>query len=129
MSLSDYIAGPGFPMPQSTAFTRLRATGKPSAANPERLVEDWAHPEELRVTGFLAASASSQSTQDDRRTTVSGATLTLADPHADVKLNDRIRTDPDDGRLWRVTGFPSADRNPFTGWQPTREIALEEVAG
>lgn len=131
MSILDDITpnGNGFGMPQATVYVRLRAERKPSNMNPDRTVEDWVNPEELMFTGFLASTSSIQTEDNNRRITTSTATLTVPDSTVDIAVNDRIRTEPDDGRLWRVAGFPSFDRNPFTGWQPTREIPLEEVTG
>ena len=61
--------------------------------------------------------------------TASTAYLTIPDSTADIRIGDRIRTDPDDGRLWEVDGFPSKDANAFTGWRPTLECRLTERKG
>ena len=121
--------GEGFPMPGTTAFTRLRAGRKPSAysSDPTRTVEDWTHPDRLEIHGALAASSSIRTPDGIREETTSTAVLTIPDPSADVRLGDRIEAP--DGRRWEVTGFPSNDVNAFTAWQPTLEIQLTEWRG
>lgn len=61
--------------------------------------------------------------------TTSTAVLTVTDPNADIRLGDRIRPEPADGRMWEVSGFPNRDVNAFTGWQPTLEVQLTEWKG
>jgi hypothetical protein len=110
-------------------FLRLRAAEISSEYNPERKSRDWDYPDMLEINGALSSSSSRRTPDALREQTTSNAILTLDDPDADVKLGDRIRPDPADGRCWEVTGFPSNDANPFTGWQPTLEINLTEYKG
>lgn len=132
MSAYEYIGMSregGFALPGATRFQRLRAKRVPNRYDPAHPGEDWTNPDTLDLMGALA-SASSVRTPDalDRETT-SVAYLTIADPAADVRVGDRIRPVPDDGRCWEVSGFPSRDVNAFTGWQPTMEASLTEWKG
>ena len=118
MSLFDDMnAGGGvFAMAGATSFVRLRAKRK-------------ANPYELVIMGALSSSSSTRTPDTLDTQTASTAYLTIPDPTADVKIGDRIRADPDDGRLWEVDGFPSKDANAFTGWRPTLECRLTERKG
>ncbi|GAA6124220.1 hypothetical protein BPY_23280 [Bifidobacterium psychraerophilum] len=117
-------------LPGATTFTRLRAQTASDSYNPADEVADWTKPpDDLDIEGSLSSSSSQRTPDGSREQTTSTAYLTIADPDADVRLGDRIRTNPDDGRLWEVSGFPSNDINPFTGWQPTLEVSLTEWKG
>lgn len=118
-----------FDTPQ--AFVRLRPQSSADSYNPQSQAADWTQPtNDLDIEEASLSSSSSQRTPNgNREQTTSTAYLTVADPDADIRLGDRIRTKPDDGRLWEVTGFPSSDINPFTGWQPTLEVSLTEWKG
>lgn len=132
MSVLDDIAngaGQGFSLTGATPFERLRAARIPDDSNPEQTAEDWEHPEILNLHGALSSSTSTRTPDALNNQTTSTAYLTIDDPNADVRVGDRIRTRPDDGRLWEVSGFPSRDVNGFTGWQPTLEIGLTEWRG
>lgn len=111
-------------------FIRLRARKTSDPYTPSATVDDWTKPaDEIPVYGALSSASSRRTPDANREPTTSGAYLTVTDPYCDILIGDRIRTEPDDGRLWDVTGFPSNDINPFTGWQPTREIQLTERRG
>lgn len=129
MSLLDSLGKASFAMGGATPFVRMRAGRKPDPYDPGQQIEDWDHPDELRLRGALASSSSTRTPDALRDQTSSTAYLTVNDPLADVRVGDRIRADPDDGRKWEVSGFPSKDVNAFTGWQPTLEIALSEWRG
>lgn len=118
MNALDYItkSSNGFSLSGATDFQRLRARRTPRAMNPKQTDEDWQHPDIIELRGALASSTST-------------AVLTIDNPKADVRIGDRIRAMPDDGRLWEVSGFPSNDVNAFSGWQPTLEIQLTEWRG
>lgn len=45
-------------------------------------------------------------------------------PSADVRQDDRIRFD---GVLYEVDVVPSANVNPFSGWQPVRVVPLRLI--
>lgn len=128
--LDDMNAGGGWRMPGATKWRRLRAKRKANPYNPAQNEPDWsAPPDELVIMGALASSSSMRTPDTLDTQTESTAYLTIPDPTADVKIGDRIRADPDDGRLWEVDGFPSKDVNAFTGWRPTLECRLTERKG
>lgn len=132
MSLLDDLnttTGNGFRLPGATAFQRLRARRVPDPYNPAQSVPDWTDPDVLDIRGALSSSSSTRTPDLSNIQTTSTAYLTIDDPDADVRIGDRIRATPDDGRQWEVSGFPSRDANGFTGWQPTLEIQLEEWKG
>lgn len=127
MSIIDDINTSG--LPAATRFMRLRASRKPDPYNPAQTTDDWTKPLILEVSGALASSTSTRTPDVLDVQTTSTAMLTIADPNADIRLGDRIRPEPDDGRMWEVSGFPSRDVNAFTGWQPTLEVQLTEWRG
>jgi hypothetical protein len=108
------------------AVIRLRAKTK---TDPYSQAEspDWSQdPDEVPIDGaFVAASSSVQSRQADRVQVITDKSL-YCDPGADVVELDRIKAG---GVTYSVTAVPSADVNPFTGWQPVQEIPLQEVRG
>lgn len=107
-------------------FVRKRASLKPDPYNPGRLVEDWTNPEIGTVEAYIASGTSAVQADPVRDRVQSDAQLVIDDPDADVKVRDLIELGD---RAWRVTGFPSTDINPFTGWQPTLVANLEEQRG
>ena len=129
--LDDLNAGGGvFAMAGATRFMRLRAKRKTNPYNPAQHEPDWSvPPDELVIMGVLSSSSSTRTPDTLDTQTASTAYLTIPDPDTDVKIGDRIRADPDDGRLWEVDGFPSKDANAFTGWRPTLECRLTERKG
>ena len=130
MSLLDDLnpAGGVFSMAGATRFMRLRAKRKTNPYNPAQNEPDWSvPPDELAIMGALASSSSMRTPDTLDTQTASTAYLTI--PTADIRIGDRIRADPDDGRLWEVDGFPSKDVNAFTGWRPTLECRLTERKG
>ena len=131
MNALDYItkSSNGFSLSGATDFQRLRARRTPRAMNPKQTDEDWQHPDIIELRGALASSTSTRLPDALDMQTTSTAVLTIDNPKADVRIGDRIRAMPDDGRLWEVSGFPSNDVNAFSGWQPTLEIQLTEWRG
>ena len=121
MNALDYItkSSNGFSLSGATDFQRLRARRTPRAMNPKQTDEDWQHPDIIELRGALASSTSTRLP----------AALDMQTTSTDVRIGDRIRAMPDDGRLWEVSGFPSNDVNAFSGWQPTLEIQLTEWRG
>lgn len=130
-SALDYLGhGSSFSVPGATKWRRLRAKRKANQYNPVQNEPDWSvPPDELVIMGALSSSSSTRTPDTLDTQTASTAYLTIPDPTADVKIGDRIRADPDDGRLWEVDGFPSKDANAFTGWRPTLECRLTERKG
>lgn len=130
MNALDYITGSTeFTLAGATSFQRLRARRIPRAMNPKQTDEDWEHPDIIEIRGALSSSTSTRIPDSLDLQTTSTAVLTIDNPKADVRIGDRIRAVPDDGRLWEVNGFPSNDVNAFSGWQPTLEIQLAEWKG
>ena len=108
---------------------RTRAGRRQDPVNPDRTIVDWGSPDELVMAGVIASSSSSSSVDGAREQTASTAVLTIPDAFADIRRGDLVERVPGDGRRWRVTGFPSFDTSPFTGWSPSTEAMLEEVVG
>lgn len=108
---------------------RTRAGRKPDPYNPDRTLEDWGNPDSIELPGFVSTAPAPESADGAREQVDSSATLTCPDPDADIRRGDAVERVPADGRKWRVVGFPSSDRSPFTGWRPTLTATLEEVVG
>ncbi|GAB2567489.1 hypothetical protein [Leucobacter ruminantium] len=88
---------------------------------------DWDDPDELDLEGAYVASSSTSARRDAARNELlEEKSLYLDDPHADVQAQDRIRAQ---GVTYQIDGMPTADVNPWTGWQPIREIPLTRVSG
>lgn len=119
----------GLTMPTARTWIRIRAGRKTDSTNPAATVADWTRPDETAIRGFLSSSSSTRTPGQTGEQTDSTAVLTIPDPTADIRIGDRIRAHPDDGRLWRVDGFPAADTSPFTGFRPTIEARLTETTG
>ena len=115
-------------MPFASTVRRTRPARVTDPYNPARKIDDWSRPDVSELSGFIASSSSVELPDGAREEATSTAVLTCA-PGSDVERGDRIETVPADGRVWIVTGFPSRDRSPFTGWRPTLEASLEEVVG
>lgn len=110
-----------------TKFERLRATATPDPYDPDsKGVPDWSKPQILEFEGFLTESTTSINSDGVRGQVYTGAMLTVTDPALDVQVGDRIRQGK---QIWQVSGRPSRDLSPFTGWQPTLEIPLENYQG
>lgn len=120
MSGSDFS---GFGRP----LKRLRAPLVEDPYNPARTVQDWdGEVDELTFNGFIATASSVMTPDGAREQAVTAVTLTVADPTVDIKRGDRIK---DGSHVYTVDVVPSVDANPFTGWQPTLEVGLQEVEG
>lgn len=127
--LDDLNAGGVWRMPGATKWRRLRARKVDDPYSGEQTGEDWNYPDVLEFTGALSSSSSMRTPDALREETTSTAYLTSTDPSLDIMPGDRIRSMPDDGRCWEVSGYPSRDANAFTSWQPTIEIPLSEYRG
>jgi len=109
-------------------FTRLRAQRRPDPYNPDASVEDWTlEPDELPLEGAWSSGASSFGSYPVRLHLTTSKQIVIFDPTADVREGDRVRDAA--GSVFTVTGRPEADRNPWTGWQPTLVLSVEEVTG
>lgn len=109
------------------SFLRLRARTKPDPYNPTRTVEDWAVPIELPLRGSWDSGGSSYGSDPVRDQLSTAKRIAVFTPSSDVREGDRIRAA--DGAIYTVTGRPSKDVNPWTGWQPTVVLDVEEVKG
>ena len=129
-SALDFIGGgQGFGFGAPETVVRMRAQYVQDPYSGEMVRQDWTHGDPERATLDGAAISSTGQVQADgsqRRNVEVTALLTLDDPTADVVLGDLI---VQGSRRWEVVETPETDRNPFTGWQPTRVIALKEVFG
>lgn len=106
---------------------RLRASLAADPYNPSRTVPDWdGEVDELTFNGFIATASSAMTPDGAREQAVTAVTLTVADPTVDIRRGDRIE---DGAHVYTVDVIPSVDANPFTGWQPTLEVGLQEVEG
>lgn len=82
----------------------------------------------ITVESASIASSSSVAVSSATRTELlTSKSLYCTDPTVDVQAGDRIRVAGDPPYYVHVR--PSADINPFTGWQPVVEIPLELVEG
>lgn len=122
----DWIGGGG-EFEFGETFVRLRAGTITDPYSGEPIGEDWAHPDEEPLDGaYFSSQGSTDSDGEVRRQTATGKQLIIPDPDADVQRGDRIRQGT---RVWSIVGFPEADKNPFTGWQPTLVVDVEDFKG
>lgn len=125
MGWLDELDTKGFPHGETA--TRMRRKELTDPYSHTVTLGDWSDPDELTLDGAFVASSSTSSRSDEARTQLLEAkSLYLEDPDADVHEQDRIRAG---GVTYKIDGIPSADTNPWTGWQPVREIPLTRVVG
>ena len=127
--LDDVGASTDMEFPEGVTVQRLRA-GRTWDPYSETYIEgDWDNPDVLDLPGAFIAQASTSSTQTEHRTQVlETKSLYLTEPDADVREGDRVRVWPAGAQL-TVGGVPAADTNPWTGWQPVREVPLTWFGG
>ena len=114
--------------PHGHTVYRLRAASIPDPYNPdEEIAGDWDNPDIEPIPGAFIAQSSTLSLRDATRTQALESKSLFCDPHADVLKDDRIRDGEAGAPIYQVDGIPTADVNPFTGWQPVREIPLERA--
>ncbi|MDZ4045172.1 MAG: hypothetical protein U1E32_05265 [Rhodoglobus sp.] len=109
--------------------------------NPSRQVEGDFDPELTitltaeDLTGAAVMPSSSVAPLDATRSQIlTQESLYLSDPTADVRPRDRIRVggtaeDFTSGTPYIVEVVPAAPMNPFTGWQPVKEVPLQNKIG
>ncbi len=113
--------------PHGVTVTRQRRPQVTDPMNPARTIwGDWADAESVTIEGAFVSSSSSSSLANATRSEILTAKSLFAKPTADVRAGDRITVG---GDAYMVNVRPSADVNPFTGWQPVVEIPLELVEG
>lgn len=87
---------------------------------------------------FVASSSSTAPVDATRSQILTEKSLYCTDASVDVQPRDRIRrggTLDEDTGIWSggevlyVNVRPTADTNPFTGWQPAVEIPLDMTEG
>lgn len=121
--LDDLVADEGFPAGESVIRLRRKEIADPYSG--QSTLGDWNDPSEVTLDGAFVASSSTSTRSDAARTELlEEKSLYLDDPDADVQAQDRIRAG---GVTYQIDGMPSADTNPWTGWQPIREIPLKRV--
>lgn len=111
---------------------RWRRPTSPDPYNPDReRTGEWHEAEQVELVGAWVASTSSYALRSEGRVQVLTAkSLFLDDPFADVQYGDGISTSPGgDMPEFIVDAAPRADENPFTGWQPVREVPLRGATG
>lgn len=86
----------------------------------------WEDPDELPLADAYVGESSSSRVVGSSRTQILEFRSLFCDPAADVKVGDRIK---DGDVVYEIEGIPDAPRNPFTGWQPVREIPLTRGIG
>jgi hypothetical protein len=109
-------------------LVRERRRQVPDPYNPARTSPaPWDdNPDRLEFCGFVSSSSSSPAMDAARSDIDSIKFLYTEDPATDIRAGDRV-IHPDG--IGYVRSKPSADINPWTGWQPTKEIRLYETEG
>jgi hypothetical protein len=123
---ADFIGSSDVQMDSLTTLTRKRAKKKEDPYNPERTVEDWTDPDVLAFSGYVSSQTSTEQTDAVRAKLITTVQIIVPNPTVDVMEGDRVT---DGTHSWSVTGIPIKDINPFTGWQPTLVVDVEEVDG
>lgn len=93
------------------------------------ILGDWADPEVVEIPGAFIAQSSTSGTADATRTQALESKSLYCAPDSDVRKGDRIRQGPEGAPVFPVDGIPASDVNPFTGWQPVREVPLARAVG
>jgi len=124
---ADFVGGgDGLAMDALTSLTRTRAGKRTDPYNPDRTIVDWSDPSTLAFEGHVSSQTSARQTDAVRAQLITTVQIVVPDPTTDIRAGDRIT---DGTRHWKVTGIPTADTNPFTGWHPTLVADVEEVDG
>lgn len=115
------------PFPEGETVVRLRRKETLDPYSGQVTLGDWTNPDEEPIDGaFVAQSSTSAQSDAARNQLLEEKSLYLPDPAADVNAQDRIRAG---GITYTIDGMPTADRNPWTGWQPVREVPLKRGVG
>lgn len=123
----DWISG-GDDADNLEEFTLLVAQTKSDPYDPETVVDDWnVPPVETPFEGALSSGGSSFGFDPARTQLTTSKTITIFD--ADFPVDERHRIRAADGVVYKITGRPERDRNPWTGWRPTVVVPVEEVNG
>jgi len=111
---------------QGRTVTRLRPATTTDPYSGKQSAPDWSRVTRLIIENAYVASSSAVQARDANRTQMLTAKSLYCAPGQDVRPLDRVEAD---GITYTVVAVPSADINPFTGWQPVQEIPLEEGRG
>lgn len=114
--------------PHGQAVVRDRRPQMPDPYDPTKTVPgSWAAATSITLDGAFLDRTSTTALPDAARSEKqSGFSLYLSDPTADVQVGDRIRAN---GMTLYVNEIPASPVNPFTGWQPVREVPLDHTVG
>jgi hypothetical protein len=116
--------------PHGRDVFRLRAKGASDAYSGKTVRGDWTDPDVLVLPGAFVAATSTSLLGDATREQASEAKSLYCDGSFDIQKGDRIRDGGEGAPVYRIDGIPpSADRNPWTGWTPPREIPLTRYVG
>lgn len=116
--------------PHGRTVYRLRPGQELDPYAEKETPSDWGTPEVLPLRGAFIAQSSTSTLSDPTRSQALEAKSLYCQPGDDVQKGDRIRDgDTDDAPVYTVDGIPAADTNPFTGWQPVREVPLGHSIG
>lgn len=87
----------------------------------------WSDVDTIDLDEAFIASSSSDAVPDATRLELlTLKSLYCPDPSVDVMFGDRIRAG---AKVYYVAADTTADVNPFTGWQPAKEIPLKNTEG
>ena len=113
-----------------TIVYRLRAALTDTGYGGKKVRADWNNPDELEIPGAYIGPASTTVALAAGREQASESVSLFCEGEWDVQQGDRIRNGPDGAALYTIEGIPpEAATNPFTGWQPPREIPLIRYLG
>ena len=120
---------PAFPMGHLTRFCLTRRIYEDDPYNPDASIRTYVESAWSRdVYGYLDSGVSEMGPGPDREQVTSRATITFPMSRSMQLMGPGdMLTEVD--RRWRVTGVAAQDQNPFTGWQPTLVVEVEEVKG
>ena len=112
--------------PFGTTVTRLRRKEVLDPYSKKPTLGDWSDPDKKDLEGaFIAQSSTTRNTTATRTQLLEEMSL-YCSPDDDVQGLDRVT---DGTATYTVDGIPAAPLNPFTGWQPLREIPLQRAIG
>lgn len=111
---------------------RWRRKRVPDKYNPaKQTVGPWSEADVVPIEGAAVLSSSGAALRnEDRVGALTLKSLYLDDPEADVQKGDGISLSPGGtSPEFQIEVLPQADSNPFTGWQPVREVPLKGAEG
>lgn len=113
--------------PFGQVVQRDRRVLVPDPYNPEEMIPgSWDNVTTITLARAFVASSTSTGPSDATRSQVLESKSLFCAPDADVQVGDRIRAGES---TFYVNALPESDINPFTGWQPVREVPLDRSLG